>query len=101
MSHYSTLIFGCTFLLANAASAAVLAQYSFTGTPASLIVTTAAADVTAANISFAGGASSQYTPIADILGVNVAPTSNSAAAAVSTNSFFEVTIAPLLEMHLT
>lgn len=90
----SLIILGSALLLANSASAAVLAQYSFTGAPGSLLVTTADASVIAADVSFAGGASSQFTTIPNILGVNVDGLSKTAVTAVSTNSFFEVTITP-------
>jgi hypothetical protein len=78
----------------HTSSAAVLAQYTFPGPVPSLMVTTVDANVTAGDVSFAGGASTQFM-VSDILAVNVlTPTANAPATAVSTGSFFEITLAP-------
>ncbi len=74
------------------APAAVLARYAFPGPVPALMVTTVDANVTASDVTFAGGVSTQFTTIPDILAVNVAATAP--ATAVSTGSFFEITLAP-------
>jgi hypothetical protein len=77
------------------ASAAVLARYAFPGPVPALMVTTVDANVTAGDVSFAGGVTTQFTSLPDMLVVNVAtPNAIAPATAVSTGSFFEITLAP-------
>jgi hypothetical protein len=88
------LLGGTLGLLLSAAPAAVLAQYAFSGAPATLIVTTVNAAVTASSIDFTNGADSQFVSVPNILAVNTPAGALSAATAIGTNSFFEFTVTP-------
>jgi len=81
---------------------AQIVQYTFPGATPSLAATTTDPNVLASNVNFAGSGASQFS-LANAVAVNVATGANSAATAVSTNSYFQFTVTPLAgsAMNLT